>query len=104
MNAVSGNRPFVSVEKLDKMIDRLQRIVHHMNRSLDIDLHRRINQSYFMQKVEELKLLKAQLQEAGAILERVQNRVNEHYPPIYDAWRRDVRNLATPRPSPEGGT
>lgn len=75
------------------MIARLTALVQLLDASFDLELHSEIDQAYYMQKLEELKLLKAQLEEADEKLRGVQHRVHTHYTGIYKAWRADVRKI-----------
>lgn len=93
MNVVSGSRLLVSVEKLDKMIAHLSQLVKVLDTSFDLELHRRLDQSYYMQKLEELKLLRTQLEAATVNLHQVQSRVCAHYGTVYKVWREAVRQV-----------
>ena len=83
----------MSVEKLDKMIHRLLKVVNQLDDSLDLTLHRKIDQFYYMQKAEELKFLKEEYVEAMANVQRIQNRLDIDYPLIFETWKRDLRVL-----------
>lgn len=93
MNVVSGGRPLVSVEKLDKMIVRLAKLVQELDTSFDIGLHNRLDQSFYMQRLEELKLLRMQLEAATLNLQQVQGRVCAHYDYVFKAWREALRKI-----------
>lgn len=94
MNVVQESRSLMSVEKLDKVINHLQEMVHRLDKSFDLQLHKTVDQFYYMQKVEELKFLKDEYEVAIANLKRIQNRLENDYPLIFETWRRDVRSFA----------
>ena len=46
---------------------------------------------YYMQKAEELKILKEQLNTARINFERTHKRICTHYEEIFHNWKQDVR-------------
>ncbi len=83
----------VSSEKLDRFITQIQSIVEDLRKHNTLTVHQHINESYYMQKEAELKLLKEQLEESKMKLEATQSRINEHYKNAFFIWRKDVRWL-----------
>lgn len=83
----------VSIHQLNRLILRLEKMLTELNTAPSIALCRGINDSFHMQKVEELKLLHTQLHEAMRTLENIQARAFEHYKTAYCRWKKDVRWL-----------
>lgn len=65
-------------------------MVRDLVRHNTLTVHQTVNQFYYMQKAEELKLLQAQLEETQKKLELIQKRIYEHYLETYHKWRRDA--------------
>lgn len=82
-------------EKLTKLIERMQRIVTHLNDRYDLVLHQQVNQFFYMQKIEELKVLLSQFDETSKSLEMVASRIDEHYSLCFAQWCKDARWLNT---------
>lgn len=83
----------MELEKCVKLIGRLQSLASRLAKNNDYTVHRRISQFFYMQKIEEMKILLEQLEEAGLKLEDVKRRIGENYIATYRAWRFDVRWL-----------
>lgn len=81
----------VSLEKINKLICRLQSLVMSLNDHIDLDLHKNIDQFYYMQKLEELEILKSQREEAYQRLQSINTRMFAHYHEIAGKWSRDAR-------------
>jgi len=64
-----------------------------MKQNDQLNIRLAINEFYYMQKAEELKILREQLQEAPIKLEILQERVCKHYKEIFCTWRHDMRLL-----------
>lgn len=78
------------LEKLEKYIRKL---VEDLNGNDQLNVRLAINEFYYMQKAEELKILREQGQEEPIKLEILQDRVRKHYNEIFCSWRHDVRLL-----------
>jgi hypothetical protein len=83
----------INTYKLAKLEERIRVIVDDLNQHNDLSIHNTISHSYYMEKAEELKIIKEELQQAQARLERIQNLVCGHYADVYSNWRRDIRWL-----------
>lgn len=83
----------ISSEKLGRFIIQIQRVLEILRTYNTLFIHQRINESYYMQKEEELKILKAQLEESQKQLEATQIRINDHYKKVFINWRKDARWL-----------
>lgn len=71
---------------LKKLLEQIQ-----AHRSLEI-LHE-INETYYMQKIEEFSLLHEQLHETVQRLQELQEKINNHYHDTFYVWKKDVRWL-----------
>ena len=89
----TSSHPMVNKEKLDKLNFYVSKMLRDLHLHNSLVIHRRISEFYYLEKVEELKLLKAQLMDAERKLEDVQVRVKEHYKDIFCTWRKDARWL-----------
>ncbi len=85
----------IQCEKLSKLIERMQRIVTHLNDRNDLVLHQQVNQFFYMQKAEELKMLLDQFDDLRKSLESLTCRIDENYSLCFAQWRKDVRWLNT---------
>ena len=85
----------VSPEKLNELIYNVQNLVGCLNRQRDIDLHRNIDQFYYMQKLEELKILKSQREAVREPLPSVDARIARHYHEIAAKWSKDISWMNT---------
>ena len=78
------------ISRIERRVKRLVTLLHAHN---ELGIHKTIDHFYYMQKAEELRLLKEQLIEAQSALERVQQHACQHYMELFVHWRRDVRWL-----------
>lgn len=78
-------------EKLPKLIERMQRLVTYLNDRNDLVTHQQVNQFFYMQKIEELKMLLKQFEETKQMLQSLTRRIDEHYLLCFEQWRKDVR-------------
>jgi division protein CdvB (Snf7/Vps24/ESCRT-III family) len=80
-----------SCEKPIKLIDRMQRLVTYLNDRNNLILHQQVNQFFYMQKIEELKMLIQQFEEINKNLDAVTARIHEHYSLCFAQWSKDAR-------------
>lgn len=85
----------VPCEKLSKLIERMQSIVTHLKDRNDLVLHQQVNQFFYMQKIEELKMLLCQFDEINESLAALTSRIDEHYSMCFAQWCKDARWLNT---------
>lgn len=82
------------------ILERLQNNIQHLLAMLkninEIAVHQSIDQFYYMQKTEELKIVKEQLDEARSHvanaserLDEIQKRLTRLHQEVYDTWRKD---------------
>lgn len=83
----------ISSKKLEKFNRYILTMVKALGRDQSLIVHQRINESFYLQKKEEFRLLREQLEEAERKMVDVQARVTEHYKSAYCIWRKDVRWL-----------
>lgn len=83
----------IGLKKLEKLEARIHEMVENLKTNNLLLVHRAVSLSYYMEKAEELNILKHQLYEAQVNLESIQNRVFKHYQEIFLTWRTDVRWL-----------
>lgn len=84
-----------SCEKPTKLIDRMQRLVTYLNERNNLILHQQVNQFFYMQKIEELKMLLRQLEEINKSLDAVTLCIHEHYSLCFAQWSKDARWVNT---------
>ncbi|MFZ6013682.1 MAG: hypothetical protein ACOYXT_25305 [Bacteroidota bacterium] len=80
-------------EKLPKLIARMQHLVVYLNDRNDLVVHQQLNQSFYMQKIEELKLLTAKFDEVRKSLDIMASAIEEKYNVCFEQWRKDARWL-----------
>lgn len=80
----------VTAQQLERLIFRIEKMLTELSMTRSLPVHLRLDDSYHMQKIEELKILSVQLREAEAAFDTVRRRVYAHYKLAYCAWRRDV--------------
>lgn len=76
-------------------MDRMQRLVTYLNERNSLILHQQVNQFFYMEKIEELKMLLSQFEEINKSLEGVALRIHEHYSLCFAQWSKDARWLNT---------
>ncbi len=84
-----------SYEKLPKLIERMQHLVTYLDCRNDLTIHQHVNQSYYMQKIVELKMLLRQSEESNRTLETINSRIDNHYNLCFLQWYKDARWLNT---------
>jgi len=75
-------------------LNRFDSLAILIHKHYDLTIHRHINHSYYLQRIEEMKLLLEQLNEAEVKLEIVHNRLDEHYQNSFQQWHKDIRWLS----------
>ena len=79
--------------KLEKLEKYIRKLVEDLNGKDQLKIRLAINEFYYIQKAEELKILKERCQDAPIIEEILQDKLCEHYNEIFCSWRHDVRLL-----------
>lgn len=88
----------VTEEKLEKFILRIDRFIEELRSHEKLEVHSHINQFYYMQKMEELKLQQDNLREALKRLTVVQQHLDVNYKEIFCRWSQEARWLRRNRP------
>jgi len=83
----------INHEKLPKLIARMQHLVTYLNDRNDLVVHQQLNQSFYMQKIEELRLLTAKYDEIKKSLDTLASGIEEKYNLCFEQWRKDARWL-----------
>ena len=83
----------IDTGKISRIEHRVKRLLILLHVNNELGIHKAIDNFYYMQKAEELRLIKEQLIEAQSALERVQQNACQHYMELFVQWRRDVRWL-----------
>ncbi len=79
---------------LSKLIDRMELLVRDLrDRRDDIAVHQQINQFFYLQKIEELKMLQAQVEDLREGIARISARLRANYDVCVTEWRKDARWL-----------
>jgi hypothetical protein len=83
----------ITDEKLQKFLKRLDKMVFDLARNQRLPVHSNINQFYYMQKSEELKILKDRFDEELKKLMLAQEDLESLYKQVFTRWSKDVRIL-----------
>jgi hypothetical protein len=81
-------------EKLPKLIKRMQHLVTYLDSHNELVIHQHVNQSYYMQKIVELKMFHSQFDEIKTF-ETLTSRIDDHYNLCFLQWYKDARWLNT---------
>lgn len=66
-------------EKLPKLIERMQHLVTYLNERNDLVVHQQLDQSFYMQKIEELRMLTTKFDETKKSLDTLAGGIEERY-------------------------
>ncbi len=91
----------INTGKISRIERRVTKLLYVLGISNELGIHQAIDHFYYMQKAEELRLLKEQLIQTQSRLERIQQNACQHYMELFVNWRRDVRWLNNRRPKGE---
>lgn len=83
----------IDFEKVSTLIESIDGLVKQLSKYRSLEVHQRINQSYYMQQAAELRLLTEQLEEAALRIEIIQERIGAHYQRIHPVLQHDIRWL-----------
>ncbi len=79
---------------LSKLIDRMELLVHDLrDHRDDMVVHFHINQFFYLQKIEELKMLQTQIEDLREDMARISARLQASYDLCVSEWRKDARWL-----------
>jgi len=80
-------------DKIQRLIDVINRLVRHVDRHRSLTITHRIDDSYYMQKSEELRLLLEKLMEHEEKMRLLQSRICSRYQEVFYQWKGDYRWL-----------
>lgn len=89
-------RSTCDLDRCIKLIERIEQLIRNLDRTMEIEIHRRIDQWYYRERLAEMKYLvecirKADDMERRLLLSRwLMERAKE----VYLRWRNDVRWFA----------
>ena len=81
--------------KAKKLIHHLQSLISVLESQNDLRISQRINQSYYMQKAEELKQAMQMIEEAVKRVDHITRVTDSIYFEVSKNWNRDIRWLNT---------
>lgn len=84
----------IDTGKINNLIDLIDKMIYQLTKHSSIKTHQHIDESFYLQKITELRLLGDQLEQARKHTETLQGRVNEHYRHVYCQWEKDAEWLA----------
>lgn len=76
-------------QRITKLIQKIETLIGHLDGLQEIPVHQKVNQFYYMQKVNELSILNSQLSE---VVERdllLRNRLQVIYGEVASQWKQD---------------
>jgi hypothetical protein len=80
-------------KKITKLIEKLEGIASTLEGARGLNIHRRVNQFYYMQKAAEFKVLLERLSEAERRLDWLAKCIEQEYTIAFNHWRNDLRWL-----------
>lgn len=69
----------------------MQHLVHRLRDQHDLILHQRVNEFFYMQKIEELTLLVDRFNALRTDLDEFAHQLRAHYRQCFTHWSRDAR-------------
>jgi len=71
----------------------MQHLVAYINDRNDLVVHHQLNQSFYLQKIEELRMLTIKFDEIKKSLDTLASGIEEKYNLCFEQWRKDARWL-----------
>ena len=84
----------VNAQKINSLIESIDEMIRQLNKHSSLETRQRVNESFYLEKIVELRLLGNQLEQARQHFELIQMRVNEHYKNVYCQWKNDASWLS----------
>ena len=84
----------ITNEHMGELISAMKMLINEMKRVDTLTVRRHIDESFYLQKIEELSLLNHQLAEAIQNLSSVQHRISLHLAGICPTWQKDSNFLS----------
>lgn len=79
--------------KLGKFMKRLDGLIVRLDRQNELVICQKINQSYYVQKRDQLRLLLEQFEEEEKRVEELADQIREDYKIAFNQWCTDMRWL-----------
>jgi hypothetical protein len=79
--------------KIRKLVQKLEYTVCMLTTHKDLQVHQKVNQFLYMERVEEMKFLVQELEHLAHRLSFLESVLERQYVHAYCAWRRDIRFL-----------
>lgn len=83
----------ITEEKFEKILKSLDKLISDLAANQKLPVHSNVNQFYYMQKIEELKVLKERLDEEIKRLKFVEANFEEACHEVFLRWQKDARWL-----------
>lgn len=83
----------INPQKCLKLVQRLERLISTLEKNNERVIHFTINQFFYMQRIEEIRMVLEQFVEAKMKLEAATSWLDENYVSTYHKWRKDARWL-----------
>lgn len=79
------------IKQVIRLLGRLHAMIGDLSQNHNIDVHRRVNQFFYMQKSAELELIVTEMNELFEKQKRLQHLLDVLYPEAFIHWQRDAR-------------
>lgn len=83
----------ISVEKFDKLLDRLHVMVFELRLNDRFDINKEIDRFFYLKAIAELETLHDLLKKRIQNREDIEHILKEKCAEAFDKWRKDVRKL-----------
>jgi hypothetical protein len=78
-------------EKIRRFVSQIQLLIKTLDSNQELVLHREIDQFYYMQKREELKVLLEKFDDVETRMKTLSELIDSCYSEVFCEWRKDVR-------------
>ncbi len=83
----------INAEKLEKLETRMLNMVRCLVHHNQLHIHQAINQFYYMQKAEELRIMRERLLKAQEEFDTLTGHIQDRYTEVFCKWRTDMQWL-----------
>lgn len=80
--------------KVQKLIQRLDQLTTYVKDTNTLAVKYRINDSFYLEKIEELQVLVEQLEGVYERFSLLQDKIEQEYKSVFCCWQADVRWLS----------
>lgn len=81
----------VTPEKLERLEKHLMDLLAELKRHNHLHIHQAINEFYYLQKTEELRILRKKLSEGISDFDLMMEKIGKHYEEVFCKWRTDCQ-------------